>query len=157
MGRYVGRPEKTGAEGSGDRSATQGISPQYYRNHVKMKNFFNRLKEEDPLDGNCNKFSRLNPRRKHGMTGGSWRRGRGAIAASFSSCLPTCLPILFFLHIIEKTYNLEPPISIYLKNTSMHCLYCHRTLSIHINFLMGSALLPSGSGSGLKEVGSRTC
>ena len=34
----------------------------------------------------------------------------------------------FFLDIIEKTYNLEPPISIYLKNTSMHCPYCHRTL-----------------------------
>src|SRR6267378_548268 len=48
-----------------------------------------------------------------------------AIAASFSSC--------FFLSSRipshpEKTYNLEPPISIYLKNTSMHCPYCHRTL-----------------------------
>ena len=48
-----------------------------------------------------------------------------AIAASFSSC--------FFLssHIPshpEKTYNLEPPISIYLKNTS---LYLEHYLSIH--------------------------
>jgi len=98
-----------------------------------------RLKEEDPLDRNC-KFSRLNSRRKHGMTGGSWRRGRGrnllmgflhrgtVIAASFSSFffLSSHIPSHpFFLDIIEKTYNLEPPISIYLKNTSLylHALY----------------------------------
>ena len=90
-----------------------------------------RLKEEDPLDRNC-KFSRLNPRRKHGMTGGSWRRGCGRNllmgflhrsplpSAPVFSCLHTYLSHPFFLDIMEKTYNLEPPISIYLKNTSLY-------------------------------------
>src|SRR5882762_5149064 len=49
--------------------------------------------------------------------------GETAIAASFSSCffLSSHIPSHpFFLDIIEKTYNLEPPISIYLKNTSLY-------------------------------------
>jgi hypothetical protein len=51
-----------------------------------------------------------------------WHRGT-VIAASFGSCffLSSHIPSHpFFLDIIQKTYKLEPPISIYLKNTSLY-------------------------------------
>ena len=155
MERYVGRQEKTGAEGSGDAPRKNPIKDrglfsnsrhpmlssciQLRKLTITIKSIllFQSIKKVLPssLRGSCNiVVPTVDSSCMHVAPG-------TAIAASFSSC--------FFLSSRipshpEKTYNLEPPISIYLKNTS---LYLEHYPFINI-FWWGSALLPSGSGSG---------
>ena len=154
MERYVGRQEKTDCDrglfsNSRHPMLSSWIQSRKLTITIKSILLFQSIKKVLPssLRGSCNiVVPTVDSSCMHVAPG-------TAIAASFSSCffLSSHIPSHpFFLDIIEKTYNLEPPISIYLKNTSMHCPYCHRTLQYpFINiFWWGSALLPSGSGSG---------
>jgi hypothetical protein len=100
-------------------SATQGISPQYYRN---QRTFLIDWKRRIHL------ISFLDWIHEESM---GWQVGVGEEAIfwwglctgeqrSPLPVFPHTFPSLFFLDIIEKTYNLKPPISIYLKNTSLY-------------------------------------
>src|SRR5712664_2009454 len=127
MGRYVGRQEKTGAEGSGDRckNPIKRLRPRPLL-QLPSHAFF-----VDSIEKTYN-YDQVNPPLS------TYQKSSPFIFTSCNIVVPTVdslrgtgnsdrrfLQLLFFPvfpHTFhpEKTYNLEPPISIYLKNTSLY-------------------------------------